>query len=237
LAPAPPHGVPVGASLPSEPPPAPPGPPKSAAVEPVLPPPPSAPARAPIPDTRQVPTREELYAKALADFNEAIRRNPNLAFAHASRGRLHQARQEFDKALADLKEAIRLDPTGDLSYYATRAEIYSSMGHHAEAAADYTTILDHNSQLTEAFWKRSEEYRKAGDFQKALTDCQKLNLLLFVEVVSESAPLKSGEDLVGTVTKGDELQVTQVNGNWLWVEAVLPNGNTVQGWIDQKRVK
>jgi tetratricopeptide (TPR) repeat protein len=173
---------------------------------------------------------------ALADFNEAIRRAPKEAFAYASRGRLYQAQREHEKALADLTEAIRLDST-DLSYYATRAAICDELGKHSDAVADYSAILDRDSSQTEARWRRSEAYRKSHQFQKALEDCAKLNLLLFVEVTPESAPLQSGEAKVGTVYQGEEVKVMQTNGDWLWVEAVLSSGKVLQGWIDQKHVR
>jgi len=69
-----------------------------------------------------------------------------------------------------------------------------------------------------------------------LADCEKLNLLLLVEVTAERAPLQSGGS-IGTVPLGDELQVMRVNGKWLWVETVLASGDTVQGWIQDKHVR
>jgi len=176
------------------------------------------------------------YTKALADYDEAIRRNPKLDYAYAARGRFYQSRRKLDEALADLNEAVRLDPA-DLSYRRTRAAICDELGKYAEAIADYCAILDRDSSQTEARLRRSEAYRKSRQFQKALEDCTKLNLLLFVEVTSESAPLQVGEVKVGTVYQGEEVKVMQTNGDWLWVEAVLSSGKVLQGWIDQKHVR
>ncbi len=53
---------------------------------------------------------------ALADYNEAIRLDPNEASVYNSRGVAWRAKQEYDKAIADYSEAIRLDPTYALAY-------------------------------------------------------------------------------------------------------------------------
>jgi tetratricopeptide (TPR) repeat protein len=173
---------------------------------------------------------------ALADFNEAIRRDASLAPAYAARGKYYYDRQELDKALADYNEAIRLD-SSDLSYRFIRAIIHSDKHELPQAIADYSEILKREPQQTEIRWKRSEAYRNNRQFQKALEDCKELSLLLYVEVATESAPLKAKNETVGHAAQGDEVQVTKVNGSWLAVEVTLSDGQTVRGWINQKHVR
>jgi tetratricopeptide (TPR) repeat protein len=50
------------------------------------------------------------YDKALADYAEAIRLNPEFAQAFLDRGLIWSAKKEWGKALADYDEAIRIDP-------------------------------------------------------------------------------------------------------------------------------
>jgi tetratricopeptide (TPR) repeat protein len=50
------------------------------------------------------------YAGAVADFDEAIRLNPQFSFAYNSRGYAYAMKGDFDRAIADYNEAIRLDP-------------------------------------------------------------------------------------------------------------------------------
>ena len=70
--------------------------------------------------------------KALADFDAAIRLDPQPARAHANRGSIWGRRGEIDKALSDLNEAIRLDPSRSQPYtdrgaaWATRASTTSA---------------------------------------------------------------------------------------------------------------
>ena len=48
--------------------------------------------------------------KAIAEYNEAIRLDPNNAVAYVDRGIAWKAKNEQDKAIADFTEAIRIDP-------------------------------------------------------------------------------------------------------------------------------
>jgi tetratricopeptide (TPR) repeat protein len=50
------------------------------------------------------------YDKAIKDFSEAIRLDPNCAHSFFGRGVARLARGEADKAYKDIDEAIRLDP-------------------------------------------------------------------------------------------------------------------------------
>jgi tetratricopeptide (TPR) repeat protein len=56
------------------------------------------------------------YDRAIADASEAIRLNPNDAFAYGTRGAAYKGKKDFDHAIADLTEAIRLDPNNAPAY-------------------------------------------------------------------------------------------------------------------------
>ena len=47
---------------------------------------------------------------ALADFDQALARQPDLAAAYSGRGLVRNAREDFEGALADLKRAFELRP-------------------------------------------------------------------------------------------------------------------------------
>jgi tetratricopeptide (TPR) repeat protein len=46
--------------------------------------------------------------RAIADFNEAIRLNPNYALAFGNRGLAYQRKGSYDRGIADFNEVIRL---------------------------------------------------------------------------------------------------------------------------------
>jgi tetratricopeptide (TPR) repeat protein len=56
------------------------------------------------------------YTRALLDFDEAIRLNPNHSEAHRWRGDALLNRREFDKALSAYEDAMRLDPNNAMAY-------------------------------------------------------------------------------------------------------------------------
>ena len=57
------------------------------------------------------------FDKAIADFTEAIRLNPQFAWAYWGRGHVYEVNRDFDKAIADFTESIRLDPRQCRSLY------------------------------------------------------------------------------------------------------------------------
>ena len=56
------------------------------------------------------------YDKAIADYSEAVRIDPNNAKAYYDRGLAYRSNGKRDKAIADFSEAIRLDPNNAAAY-------------------------------------------------------------------------------------------------------------------------
>ena len=54
-------------------------------------------------------------SRAIADYREAIRLNPNVAFYYLNRGDAWRDKGDNERAIADYSEAIRLDPTSALT--------------------------------------------------------------------------------------------------------------------------
>jgi tetratricopeptide (TPR) repeat protein len=77
---------------------------------------------------------------ALADFNQAIKLDPNYVYPYDNRGEIYRQRGQFDRAVADYNTAIRMDPTF-LSAYLDRAAAYEAMGNVRSALADYDFVL------------------------------------------------------------------------------------------------
>ena len=56
------------------------------------------------------------YDKAIADYDEAIRLDPNCQTAYYNRGIVWEKKKDFNKAISDYNEAIRLDPKYSRAY-------------------------------------------------------------------------------------------------------------------------
>jgi len=62
--------------------------------------------------------RKNELDQAIADFTEAIRRNPKLGIAYARRAETFASKGDLIQASADLVEALQLDPNGAETYLA-----------------------------------------------------------------------------------------------------------------------
>jgi tetratricopeptide (TPR) repeat protein len=78
--------------------------------------------------------------RAMADYNEAIRLNPNLAMAFNNRGLAYASKGDYDQALVDFNEAIRLDPNLSNAFL-NRGFSYSKKGDKDRAIADYNEAV------------------------------------------------------------------------------------------------
>ncbi len=56
---------------------------------------------------------EGQHEKAIAAFDEAIKRSPKYSFSYVGRGDVYLAKGDMDRALADYQTAARLDPDND----------------------------------------------------------------------------------------------------------------------------
>ncbi len=109
------------------------------------------------------------YDRALADFNDAIKLNPNYAPAYIARAQAWAKKHYRDREIADYTEAIRLAPE-NATYRIARAESWSAQGMHDRAMADF----DHALRLepnNPSFWvSRGNEWRGDLKFDEALVD-------------------------------------------------------------------
>ena len=76
------------------------------------------------------------FDHAFADFNEAIRLDPNASMARNNRGTVYMLRDDADRAMADFDEAIKLDPNSVLAHR-NRAVMFWDKGDYERAKADY----------------------------------------------------------------------------------------------------
>src|SRR5437773_6437163 len=85
------------------------------------------------------------YEQAIADFDAALRINPNHVRAYVNRGNANFARRDYDRAIADFGQAIRLEPKV-VAHVMSRATVYEAKGDLARAIADYDQALKLRSE-------------------------------------------------------------------------------------------
>lgn len=78
--------------------------------------------------------------RAIADFGEAIRVDPEFPIWHYARATQYANKGEFDRAIADYSEAIRLRPN-TAAYLNERGRAFEQIGDLAKALVDFRTAL------------------------------------------------------------------------------------------------
>ena len=112
------------------------------------------------------------FVQSLAQFNLAIRLNPNDAIAYILRGDAYFELGEYQKAIADYTQAIRLNPN-DARAYLFRGNAYGQLKEYQKVIADYTQAIRLDPNYADAYNLRGLVYEMSGNRQKAITDLEK----------------------------------------------------------------
>jgi tetratricopeptide (TPR) repeat protein len=111
------------------------------------------------------------YRKAIDDFNEATRINPQYAGAYAVRADTYRSLGEFDRAIADYSEAIRLD-ANFAQYFVDRGTVWRDDKNDFEKAlADYDEAIRLDPNAIH-FSIRSFCYEIKRDYGRAIADLE-----------------------------------------------------------------
>ena len=108
---------------------------------------------------------------AIADFNEAIRLNPENTQALYNRGLTRRDKRDREGAIADYNEAIRLDP-GNADAFVVRGAVRFDKHDLEGAIADYDEAILLNPESAETFYNRGLARRAKGDLEGAIADVE-----------------------------------------------------------------
>src|SRR5262249_46460690 len=90
------------------------------------------------------------YDRAIQDYDQSIKLDPNYARAFNNRGVAYQTKGEYDRAIDDFDESIKLNPQY-ASAFANRAQTYLNKGEYERAVLDYDEAIRLKPTL-EAVW-------------------------------------------------------------------------------------
>lgn len=107
--------------------------------------------------------------RALADYNEVIRRRPDLSGGFTFRGEVYLRRNDLDSALSDFTKAIKLD-SNDILAYRRRAEVYNLKKDYDNAIKDCGDVIRIDPKYQSAWYLRADSHFKKSDFKAALKD-------------------------------------------------------------------
>jgi tetratricopeptide (TPR) repeat protein len=117
------------------------------------------------------------YDNAIADFSEAIQRNPKYTVAFQNRGRAWHKKAEYDRAIQDFREALRLDPKNATAF----TDRGSSLLNKAEfdlALSDFSQAIKLEPKYPLAYLGRAEAFSGKKNFTAALADLNQAELLM-----------------------------------------------------------
>jgi len=111
--------------------------------------------------------------RKLADFNEALRFNPESSEVLRSRGQILIAQGKFKEALADFQAAIKVEPTNAQSH-AQAGLALMALNNLEEALKSFTTAIElEPRELPAAYVYRARIYLRQGKPQDGLNDLNK----------------------------------------------------------------
>lgn len=86
------------------------------------------------------------YDVAIADFDQAIRLNPNYVPAYYNRGVAYAEKRQYDSAIADFDQAIRLNPNDAVAFW-LRGQAKEVKGDIPGADADFARARQINPNI------------------------------------------------------------------------------------------
>ncbi len=114
------------------------------------------------------------YEKAISNYNQALKINPNYRKANyffVNRGTAYHMKGDYEKAIADYQQALRINPK-DADAYHNRGTVYLKQGKFEVAIADFNKALEINPKKAETYFYKAVACEEMGRLQEALISYQ-----------------------------------------------------------------
>ena len=107
--------------------------------------------------------------RAIADYDQAIKLNPNMAETYNNRANAWYNKKDYDRAIADFNEAIRLKPVYP-DAFRNRGDSWQHKKDYGRAIADYNETIRLSPKDANAFNNRGGAKERNGDAKGAEAD-------------------------------------------------------------------
>jgi tetratricopeptide (TPR) repeat protein len=133
-----------------------------------------------------------LYAKAIEEYQQAVKIKPDWALAHNNLGLAYAKAQQLESAIREYNEAIKLDPKIAEAYY-NLASIYYDRRAFPQAILHYKKALEINPRLAEAHHNLGAAYYETKQYESAWKEALEAQKLGFdtknlVEALNSVSP-------------------------------------------------
>lgn len=109
------------------------------------------------------------YGRAIADFDEALQRQPKNASILFERAGTFTSLGDYHKAIFDYDRCLAIDPENSRAYFQRGVNHYR-LGQHATAVHNYNEALRLDPNYTPAYNERAWTLYLLGDYARALDD-------------------------------------------------------------------
>jgi len=94
------------------------------------------------------------YDRAIQDYDQSIRLDPDSALARNNRGSAFQHKGDYERALRDYNDAIRLDSSFAVAF-SNRGRVHHFQANYAQAIADYGQAIELDPDYALAYYNRA----------------------------------------------------------------------------------
>jgi lipoprotein NlpI len=109
------------------------------------------------------------YDRAIQDFDQALKLNPNYINALVRRGDAYSSKHDYDHAVQDFDQALKIDPNSAPAFN-DRGMMYADKGEFDRAIQDYDQALKAKPDYAWAFNNRGNAYSDLRDYAQAIKD-------------------------------------------------------------------
>jgi tetratricopeptide (TPR) repeat protein len=109
------------------------------------------------------------YDRAIEDYDQAIRLNPNNSDSFYRRGLTYFEKNDYDRAIQDLDQTLKLNPDS-VAALQKRGWAYENKNDYDQAIRDYDRAIGLQSTYGPAFIRRAKAYEAKRQYEQALAD-------------------------------------------------------------------